>query len=110
MPNGYQGIGHSGSHLGFFARIEAPPELKLGIAVMTNARYPQGTIGPEKQLTLIILEKLIPAVREEKLPSKTTDVDLAKYTGRYGVAGDYAEAEIYIHNQISKEDIPCTYS
>jgi len=97
---GYQGIGHSGSHLGFFARIAALPELKLGIAIMTNARYPQGYIGPEKQLTRIILEKFIPVINKRKpeKPFNPADFNLEQYVGRYTVAGGYAEAEIKIQN------------
>ena len=97
----YQGIGHSGSHLGFYARIEAVPELKLGIAIMTNARYPQGFIGPEKQLTRIILEKLIPAFQKEihEIPINPANINLEQFAGRYAVAGGYAEAEIYIEDQ-----------
>lgn len=98
---GYQGIGHSGSHLGFFARMEALPELKLGIAIMTNARYPQGYIGPEKRITRIILEKLISVIEEEKpeVAFDPNEINLDQYTGRYAVAGDYAEAKLYIEKQ-----------
>lgn len=92
----YQAIGHSGGHLGFSARIEALPELKLGIAVMTNARYPEGYIGPEKSVTRIILEKIIPAFkrRERETPFEPENIDLERYAGIYSVAGGYAEAEV----------------
>jgi CubicO group peptidase (beta-lactamase class C family) len=97
----YQGIGHSGSHFGFFARVEALPELKIGIAIMTNANYPQGYIGPKKRLTRIILEKLIPVMQIEQpeTPFDPSSVDLKRYTGRYEVAGGYAKADVYLENR-----------
>ncbi|MBN1163771.1 MAG: serine hydrolase [Candidatus Krumholzibacteriota bacterium] len=97
----YQCLGHSGSHFGFFARMEALPELKLGIALMTNAVYPQGYIGPEKLLTRILLEKFIPLVetKEPEVSFHTGDMDLARYAGLYEVAGGYAQAEVKIENR-----------
>lgn len=95
---GYQVIAHSGGHLGFTARMEALPELELGIVTMTNARYPEGYIGPEKSVTRIILDKLIAVIQkgEQNISIDSDRVEPDRYTGRYAVAGDHVEAKVKI--------------
>jgi CubicO group peptidase (beta-lactamase class C family) len=96
----YQCIEHSGSHFGFFARIEALPELKIGVAIMANAKYSQGYIGPKKRLIRIVLEKFIPVltIKSSESPFDPSSVDLGRYEGRYEVAGGYAKAAVYVED------------
>jgi CubicO group peptidase (beta-lactamase class C family) len=93
-------IAHAGGHWGFSAKAEVLRNLKLGVVIMTNCNYPQGNIGPEEDLTKIILDKFIPMLSKKKAepifdPKK---VDLHKYSGRYTVPGEYAHAELQVKN------------
>lgn len=100
--NGYQIIAHAGSHTGYYAKIEALPELKLGVIIMTNARYPQGSIGPERSLNRIILDELLPHVINDRSAGhiKSEIVDIKHFAGIYELAGKYAGAEIIIKDKI----------
>ncbi|MGA7721462.1 MAG: serine hydrolase domain-containing protein [Ignavibacteriaceae bacterium] len=91
-------IGHAGGHWGFGAKVEFLPDLKFGVVTMTNCNYPGGYIGPDKDLTRIIIEKFIPALQKKKAVTvfNHDSVDLNKYTGQFAVAGDYANAKVYI--------------
>ena len=97
---GHQVMGHAGGHWGFFAKAEVLPDLKLGVVFMTNCSYPQGNLGPEKDLTRIIFDRLIPVLEKK---AKETDAgprtsDLSVYAGHYALSGEYAHAEIYVRN------------
>ena len=76
------------------------PDLKLGVVVMTNCNYPQGYIGPEKEFTKIIYEKFVPILERKKTETAFDfrNVDLQKYSGRYAVPGDYAQADVQVRN------------
>ena len=97
----YQGqrvIAHAGGHWGFEAKVEVLPDLKFGVVMMTNCNYPQGYIGPEKELTKMIYEKFIPILEMKKSEQimNPAKINRNKYAGRYSVAGDYAHAEVTI--------------
>jgi CubicO group peptidase (beta-lactamase class C family) len=94
----YQVIGHAGGHWGFFAKAEVLPELKLGVVIMTNCNYPQGNLGPEKDLTKTIYEKFVPILERKKTETAfdPRHVDLHAYSGRYAVPGDYAHADVNV--------------
>jgi hypothetical protein len=97
---GHEVVGHAGGHWGYFAKAEFIPDLKLGVVIMTNCNYPQGDIGPEKNLTQIIYEKFIPVLekKESKPVFDPKTIDLNKYTGSYSVQGGYANAEVFIRD------------
>jgi CubicO group peptidase (beta-lactamase class C family) len=97
---GHQVIAHAGGHWGFWAKMEILPELKFGIVMMTNCNYPQGDIGPEMDLTKIIMEKFIPFLEEKKITPvfDCRSVDLERYSGQYHIPGDYAHAELRVKN------------
>ena len=97
---GHQVMGHAGGHWGFGSKVEVLPDLKLGVVIMTNCNYPQGYIGPNKDLTRIIIEKFIP-ILETKKTEPVVDplkVNLNKYSGHYAVPGDYAHADVQVRN------------
>ena len=97
--NGHPIIAHAGGHWGFSAKAEVLRDLKLGVVIMTNCNYPQGNIGPEKDLTRIIIDKIVPIL--EKKTEETFDprnVNLQKYSGRFGLPGEYAHANVYVKN------------
>jgi CubicO group peptidase (beta-lactamase class C family) len=100
--HGYQVIAHSGGHHGFFARMEALPQLKLGVVTMTNASYPEGYIGPEKNVSRIILEEFIPVFEDiqNEQPAIREEIDLHQYEGHYVVAGNYAEAVLQVRDEM----------
>ncbi len=91
---GHPVIGHAGGHWGFFAKAEVLRDLKLGVVIMTNCNYPQGNIGPDKDLARIIIDKFIPILEKKKAETAfdPRNVDLQKYSGQYTVPGDYAHA------------------
>jgi CubicO group peptidase (beta-lactamase class C family) len=97
---GHQIIAHAGGHWGFFAKAEVIPDLKFGVVVMTNCNYPQGSIGPDEELTRIIIDKFIPLL-EKKITEKASDaenIDLEMYSGLYAIPGNYANANLSIKN------------
>jgi hypothetical protein len=97
---GHQVMGHAGGHWGFFAKAEVLPDLKLGVVFMTNCSYPQGNLGPEKDLTRIIFDRLIPVLEKrtkETDPGPRTS-DLHAFAGHYALSGEYAHAEVYVRN------------
>ena len=97
---GHQVLGHAGGHWGFGSKMSVLPDLKLGVVVMTNCNYPQGYIGPEKEFTKIIYEKFVPILERKKTETAFDfrNVDLQKYSGRYAVPGDYAQADVQVRN------------
>ena len=97
---GHQVMGHAGGHWGFGSKVEVLPDLKLGIVIMTNCNYPQGYIGPDKDLTRIIIEKFIPILETKKTEPEfdPRNVDIQKYSGLYAVPGEYAHAEVQVIN------------
>jgi CubicO group peptidase (beta-lactamase class C family) len=97
---GHQVMGHGGGHWGFGSKVEILPELKLGVVIMTNCNYPQGYIGPDKDLTRIIIEKFIPILETKKAEPEfdPRNVNIQKYSGVYAVPGEYAHAEVHIKN------------
>jgi CubicO group peptidase (beta-lactamase class C family) len=97
---GHPVIAHAGGHWGFFAKAEVLTDLKLGVVIMTNCNYPQGNIGPEKELTRIIFDKFIPILVTKKSEPKfdARNVELQKYTGEYIIPGDYAHANVILKN------------
>jgi CubicO group peptidase (beta-lactamase class C family) len=97
---GLQVIGHAGGHWGFFAKAEVLPDLKLGVVIMTNCNYPQGAIGPDKELTRIIYEKFVPILRRKRTETAfdPLHVNLHPYSGRYAVPGEYAHADVSVKN------------
>jgi CubicO group peptidase (beta-lactamase class C family) len=97
---GHPVIGHGGGHWGFSAKVEVLRDLKLGVVIMTNCNYPQGNLGPEKDLTKIICEKFIPILERKKTEAvfDLLNVNLNKYSGQYAVPGDYAHADVQVRN------------
>ena len=97
---GHQVMGHGGGHWGFGSKVEILPDLKLGVVAMTNCNYPQGYLGPDKDLTRIIIEKFIPILEAKKTEPafNPRNVDLQKYSGRYTVPGDYAHADVQVRD------------
>jgi len=97
---GHQVMGHAGGHWGFGSKVEVLPDLKLGVVIMTNCNYPQGNIGPDKDLTRIIIEKFIPILETKKTVPEfdPRNVDIHEYSGLYAVPGEYAHAEVQVKN------------
>jgi CubicO group peptidase (beta-lactamase class C family) len=97
---GHQVMGHAGGHWGFGSKVEVLPDLKLGVVIMTNCNYPQGNIGPEKDLTRIIIDKFLPILETKKSEPvfDTRNEDIHKYSGLYTVPGEYAHAEMQVKN------------
>jgi CubicO group peptidase (beta-lactamase class C family) len=97
---GHQVMGHAGGHWGFGSKVEVLPDLKLGVVIMTNCNYPQGYIGPDKDLTRIIIEKFIPILEAKKSEAvfDPRNVNIKKYSGRYTIPGEYAHAEVHVKN------------
>ena len=93
-------IAHAGGHWGFSVKAEVLRDLKLGVVIMTNCNYPQGYIGPEKELTKIIWEKFVPILTKKKTDTAfdSKKVELQQYSGRYAIPGQYAHAELQIRN------------
>ncbi|MCX6122575.1 MAG: serine hydrolase [Ignavibacteriales bacterium] len=97
---GHSIMAHAGGHWGFSAKAEVLRDLKLGVIIMTNCNYPQGNIGPDKDLTRIIIDKFIP-ILETKKSEPVFDLqkgDIQKYSGHYNVPGDYAHADVRVKN------------
>jgi len=99
----YQGhpiMAHAGGHWGFSVKAEVLRDLKLGVVIMTNCNYPQGNIGPDKDLTRIIIDKFIPILEMKKSEPAfdIRNVDILQYSGRYAVPGDYARADVQMKN------------
>jgi len=97
---GHQVMGHAGGHWGFGSKVEVLPDLKLGVVIMTNCNYPQGYIGPNKDLTRIIIERFIPILETKKTEQvfDLQNIDIHKYSGMYTVPGEYAHAEVQVKN------------
>lgn len=97
---GHQVMGNGGGHWGFGTKVEVIPDLKLGVVTMTNCNYPQGYLGPDKDLTRIIIDKFLPILETKKAEPAfdSRNVDLKKYSGRYTIPGDYAHAEVIVRN------------
>ena len=97
---GHQIMGHGGGHWGFGTKVEVLPDLQLGVVTMTNCNYPQGNIGPDKDLTRIIIDKFLPVLETKKAEPAIDprNIDLKKYSGRYAVSGNYAHAEVKVSN------------
>jgi CubicO group peptidase (beta-lactamase class C family) len=98
--NGHRIFGHAGGHWGFSAKAEVMPNLKFGVVIMTNCNYPQGSIGPDEELTRIIIDKFVPILEEKKteIGPDTGSIDLEKYSGQYVIPGDYAHANVSVRN------------
>jgi CubicO group peptidase (beta-lactamase class C family) len=97
---GHPIIAHAGGHWGFSAKAEVLRDKKLGVVIMTNCNYPQGNIGPEKDLIRIIIDQFLP-ILERKSTEAAFDlrkVDIQKYSGLYAVSGEYAHAKVYVKN------------
>ena len=93
-------IGHAGGHWGFFAKVEVLRDQKLGVVIMTNCNYPQGNLGPDMNLTRIIIDQFTP-ILEKKNAGAAFDprnVDIQKYSGRYALPGEYVHADVYVKN------------
>ena len=97
---GHPIIAHAGGHWGFSAKAEVLRDLKLGVVIMTNCNYPQGNLGPDKDLTRIIIDKFVPVLEKKKAEMifDPRNVNLQKYSGRYAVPGEYAHANVYVKN------------
>jgi len=95
---GHPIMAHAGGHWGFSVKAEVLRDLKLGVIIMTNCNYPQGNIGPNKDLTRIIIDKFIPILETKKTEPAfgSRIVDNEKYSGRYVIPGDYAHADIKV--------------
>jgi hypothetical protein len=93
-------MGHAGGHWGFGSKVEVLPDLKLGVVIMTNCNYPQGYIGPNKDLTRIIIDKFVPILETKKIEPAfdSRNVDLHQYSGLYAVPSEYAHAEVNVRN------------
>jgi CubicO group peptidase (beta-lactamase class C family) len=98
--DGHPVIAHAGGHWGFSAKAEVLTDLKLGVVIMTNCNYPQGSIGPEKELTRIVIDKFVPILQKKKTETvfDLRNVDIHKYVGQYAIPGDYANADVIIKN------------
>ena len=97
---GHPIMAHAGGHWGFSAKAEVLRDLKLGVVIMTNCNYPQGNLGPNKDLTRIIIDKFIPILETKKTEPAfdIRNVDIRQYSGQYAVPGDYAHAEVQVKN------------
>ena len=93
-------IAHAGGHWGFSAKVEVLRDLKLGVVIMTNCNYPQGNLGPEKDLTRIIIDQFVPILDRKKteLVFDPRKLDLHAYAGRYVLPGNYAHADVSVKN------------
>ena len=97
---GHPIIAHAGGHWGFSVKAEVLRDSKLGVVIMTNCNYPQGSIGPEKDLTRIIIDQFLPILGKKNAEAAfdLQKVDIQKYTGRYAIPGEYAHAQVYAKN------------
>jgi CubicO group peptidase (beta-lactamase class C family) len=97
---GHPTIGHAGGHWGYSVKAEVLRDLKFGVVIMTNCNYPQGNIGPDKDLTRIIIDKFLPILETKKTEPvfDSRNLDLKIYSGLYAVPGDYAHAEVQVKN------------
>ena len=97
---GHPIMAHAGGHWGFSVKAEVLRDLKLGVVIMTNCNYPQGNIGPGKDLTRIIIDKFIPILETRKTQPvfDIRNVDIRQYSGHYAVPGDYARADVQVKN------------
>jgi CubicO group peptidase (beta-lactamase class C family) len=97
---GHQIIAHAGGHWGFFAKAEVIQDLKLGVVIMTNCNYPQGNIGPDADLTKIIIDRFLPILEKKKTETahSTANPGPQEYSGQYVIAGDCAHANISMKN------------
>ena len=97
---GHGVIAHAGGHWGFAAKAEVLPDLKFGVVVMTNCNYPQGDLGPDKDLTRIIIDEFLPLLQKAKneSPFDLRSVRLQKYSGQFSIPGGYARADVYVRN------------
>jgi len=97
---GHPIIGHAGGHWGFSVKAEVLRDLKFGVVIMTNCNYPQGNIGPDKDLTRIIIDKFLPILETKKTEPvfDSRNLNLKIYSGLYAVPGDYAHAEVQVKN------------
>ncbi len=97
---GHPIIAHAGGHWGFSVKAGVLRDYKLGVVVMTNCNYPQGNIGPDKDITKIIISKIIPVLDKKNTEpfSDYKKVDLLKYSGSYSIPGGFAHAEVQVRN------------
>ena len=100
--DGRQLIGHTGGHLGFLASVAALPELKLGVAVMTNSWNPIVGADDTWELSKMALADLAQAAAPSPTPKPpdfdAASVDLSRYVGRYALPGGFAHVDVDVRN------------
>jgi CubicO group peptidase (beta-lactamase class C family) len=99
--DGRQLVGHTGGHLGFLASIAALPDLKLGIAIMTNSWNPVGGADDTWELSKMALADLADVVAPTPSPPPPFDaasVDLTRYPGHYALSGGVAHVDVALRN------------
>jgi CubicO group peptidase (beta-lactamase class C family) len=91
-------MAHAGGHWGFSAKAEILRDQKLGVVVMTNCNYPQGGLGPDEDVTKIILKKFIPVLAAEQNGSMIVSgsPDIRRYAGSYAIHGGTAHADVRV--------------
>jgi hypothetical protein len=92
-------IGHGGGHLGHCARLIADPELKVGIAALTNTYHPWLGTGFNRVIRKVfaVLADTCDVAPEESRFDPTT-VNLEQYAGTYSLPGGYASWTIRIRD------------
>jgi CubicO group peptidase (beta-lactamase class C family) len=97
---GHQIIAHAGGHWGFFAKAEIVPDLEFGVIVMTNCNYPQGNIGPDTDMTRIILDMFLPMLEKKKRGTvrEAGTIEPLEYSGQYVIPGDCVHANVFMKN------------
>ncbi len=95
--DGRQLVGHTGEHLGFLASIAALPDLKLGVAIMTNSWNPIAGTNDTWDLSKMVLSDLAGALTPPPAapaPFDAAAVDLSRYAGRYALPGGLAHVDV----------------
>lgn len=100
--DGRQLIGRTGGRLGFQASVAALPDLKLGVALMTNSWNPAADGDDTWELSRMALADLAHAAAPPVAPKSpafdAASVDLSRYIGRYALAGGFAHVDVELRS------------
>lgn len=92
----FDAIEHNGALLGNSAHVSAIPELKLGVALLSNSRNYSFSQDACKNLAREIYQELLTDIKEmnREVSFDPNAVNLEQYKGTYALPGGVAEMEV----------------
>jgi serine beta-lactamase-like protein LACTB len=93
---GHKSVGHSGAVYGHSAAMTFLPELKIGVAVLSNEDIVTGPIGKlaAKALALMVAAKLGKPSEPSPTPIELAPAELAVFVGQYESSSYWAKIDI----------------